>query len=253
MGSIMKSEQKDQTDLSITTNCFDCVFYDGNNCEANRLSVMESKQRIIETEPHRLYGICNLKRNNEWSNAEEANRLEIAKKDIMPLFGIALFDTDEKESKIFQTIDKIIDIDYPSDKVKVIISTKCKERSEQLLVASQERIKSKFHHSYIDFHFYEDNLEEEYQAFNKLNKATYLVKLNHDGFIPSDMFLMINDLINEQLEKAAIFKLPNNGSIIMKNLVSSSYLEYNNYDMMVEDLCKKAAEKNLYYEIKEIN
>ena len=57
----MKSEQKDQTEFSITTNCFDCIFYDGNNCEANRLSVMESKQRIIETEPHRLYGICNLK------------------------------------------------------------------------------------------------------------------------------------------------------------------------------------------------
>jgi len=242
----MKSQQEENKPTT-TTSCEDCIFYtNSNECSAGRLDVFSDK--IITDDPHKIHGICNLKRLKSWKFSKEEDALGIARKHLMPLFGIAVFDSEDNESKILETIKKLKQIDYPVDKIKIVISSKNKSRSE-VIVSALYDLKQKFPHCYADFHFKKDKKEEEFEAFKKLVKAHYFVKLEHEAEIAWDVFLMIDDLINNQMKNAAIFELPENGSIIMKKLVSSSYLEYNDYDKMTQELISQSKLHNLYYKI----
>lgn len=243
----MKSQQKEKSELTTTTSCKDCIFYSNTgNCKAGRLEVL--KESIIEENPHKIYGICNLKRLDSWKHSKEENSLDIARKSIMPLFGIVVFDSDDEELEILKTIENIGKITYPENKVKIVISSRKKSKSEKILTAVN-KIRKKFKHCVVDFHFMENTKEEEYEAFKKIIKADYFVKLKHDGEIPHDIFLMIDDMLNNRMIKVATFELSKNGSIIMKRLVNSAYPQYRNYEEMEKDLFIQSINKNLYYKI----
>ena len=242
----MKSQQEESKPTT-TTSCEDCIFYSkSNECSAGRLDVFSDK--IISDNPHKIYGLCNLKRLDSWQFSREKDALDIAREHIMPLFGIAVFDSENDDTKLLETIKKIKEIEYPKSKIKIVISSKKQSRAEQIVSALYD-LKQKFPHSYVDFHFKKNKKEEEFEAFKKLIKASYFVKLEHDAQIPSDVFLMIDDLINSQMKNAAIFELPKNGSIIMKRVVNSSYPEYNDYDKMTKQLITESKTHNLYYKI----
>lgn len=241
----MKSKQE-ESKPTISTSCEDCIFYNSNECEADRIKTFTKLGRVLENDPHRIHGVCNLKRLADWHHAEQDDALEVATLNVMPLFGIVLFDSTEDDSRVFETIDELMKIDYPENRVRLVISSKSKDRSEKILHAAS-RLRQKFSDCIVDFHFEENKAEEEYIAFSKLSEATYFVKLEHNANIYHDMFLMINDLINNQLQNAAVFELENNGSIIMKKIVISAYLDYNNYDKMQQGLFEKAKASNLYY------
>ena len=242
----MKSQQEENKPTT-TTSCKDCIFYtNSNECSAGRLDVFSDK--IISEDPHKIYGICNLKRLESWQFSKEKDALDTARKHIMPLFGIAVFDSEDDGTKILETIKKLKEIDYPKDKIKIVISSRNQDRVEEIVSALYD-LKQKFPHCYVDFHFKKDKKEEEFEAFKKLIKADYFVKLEHEAQIPSDVFLMIDDLINNQMKNAAIFELPKNGSIIMKKVVNSSYPEYNDYDKMTKQLITESKTRNLYYKI----
>ena len=242
----MKSQQEENKPTT-TTSCKDCIFYtNSNECSAGRLDVFSDK--IISEDPHKIYGICNLKRLESWQFSKEKDALDTARKHIMPLFGIAVFDSEDDGTKILETIKKLKEIDYPKSKIKIVISSRNQDRAEEIVSALYD-LKQKFPHCYVDFHFKKNKKEEEFEAFKKLIKADYFVKLEHEAQIPSDVFLMIDDLINNQMKNAAIFELPKNGSIIMKKVVNSSYPEYNDYDKMTKQLITESKTRNLYYKI----
>ncbi len=243
----MKSQQEENKPTT-TTSCEDCIFYtNSNKCSAGRLDAFSDK--IITDNPHKIHGICNLKRLESWQFSKEEDALDIARKHVMPLFGIAVFDSEDDDTKILETIKKLKEIDYPKDKIKIVISSKNQGKAEEIVSALYD-LKQKFRHCYVDFHFKKDKKEEEFEAFKKLIKASYFVKLEHDAQIPSDVFLMIDDLTNNQMKNAAIFELPKNGSIIMKRVVNSSYPEYNDYDKMTKQLIVESKNRNLYYFVK---
>ena len=229
----MKSQQEENKPTT-TTSCKDCIFYtNSNKCSAGRLDVFSDK--IISEDPHKIYGICNLKRLESWQFSKEKDALDTARKHIMPLFGIAVFDSEDDGTKILETIKKLKEIDYPKSKIKIVISSRNQDRAEEIVSALYDLKQNK--------------KEEEFEAFKKLIKADYFVKLEHEAQIPSDVFLMIDDLINNQMKNAAIFELPKNGSIIMKKVVNSSYPEYNDYDKMTKQLIAESKTRNLYYKI----
>ena len=174
----MKSQQKENKPTT-TTSCKDCIFYtNSNQCSAGRLDVFSDK--IITDDPHKIHGICNLKRLESWQFSKKEDALNIARKQIMPLFGVAVFDSEDDDTKILETIKKLKQIDYPKSKIKIVISSKNQSRSEELVSALYD-LKQKFPHCYIDFHFKKNKKEEEFEAFKKLIKADYFVKLEHEA------------------------------------------------------------------------
>jgi hypothetical protein len=158
------------------------------------------------------------------------------------LFGLVLFDTKEKKSKIEKAIQSILKIDYPADKLKIIICSYLSEDKKlDHYVNYANILLSKFRHTRLLLnHKLEKDDEVDYNAFMLCKYADYFVKMNHDEEISSNIFKNIS---KANFSKDSIIK---QGETIAlpKNLVSKNYLDFNDYDRMSKHLLKEADKNN---------
>ena len=132
------------------------------------------------------------------------------------LFGLVLFDSKEA-SNIEEAIDSLLKIDYPSGKLKIIVSSHINKKTEV-----------------------------EHNTFSLCQHANYLVKMNVDQQIPSDFFVKIN----ENITKKDTVLVYNDLVALPYKLVSRNYLLFNDYDKTSDKLIEKSKQDNLFKNIK---
>ena len=159
------------------------------------------------------------------------------------LFGLVLFDTKEDKSEIEKTIENILKIDYPPNKLKIIICSYLSEnKNKNTYINYANILLNKFRHTRLLLnHPLETDSEVDYNAFTLCRNAEYLIKINHNQKINSDFFRKTSKIqsVDTQIIKQG------NVVAIPKKLVSKNYLDFNNYDNMIEHLLNKADQNNL--------
>tara|TARA_Y100001972_G_C7654057_1_gene329126 strand:+ start:371 stop:907 length:537 start_codon:yes stop_codon:yes gene_type:complete len=154
------------------------------------------------------------------------------------LFGLVLFDSKDKESKIQEAIESIYKIDYPANKIKIILCSYLSEdKNPDHYVNYANILLQKFRHTRLLLnHSLEKDYDVDHNAFMLCKHADYLVNMKHNQTISSDIFKNIS---KRNFNKQHIIK---QGStlVIPKKIVSKNYLDFNDYEKMSEYLLEQA-------------
>ena len=158
------------------------------------------------------------------------------------LFGLVLFDSKDEESKIQEAIESVYQIDYPANKIKIIIcSYLSKDKNPDHYVNYANILLQKFRHTRLLLnHSLERNDDVDHNAFILCKHADYLVRMNHNQTISSDIFKKVS---KKNFDKQYIIK---DGStlVIPTKIVSKNYLDFNDYEKMSEYLLEQAKDNN---------
>lgn len=161
------------------------------------------------------------------------------------LFGLVLFDSKEA-SNIEEAIDSLLKIDYPSGKLKIIVSSHI-NKNPNVYINYINTLLEKFKHTRLLMnHGLETKTEVEHNAFSLCQHANYLVKMNMNQEIPSDFFVKIN----ENITKKDTVLVYNDLVALPYKLVSRNYLLFNDYDKTSDKLIEKSKQDNLFKNIK---
>lgn len=247
----MKSQQEDKQRQKITL-CSSCAFY-SDDCKFGRLQRYKNLNKVLPNyeEAPVINELCNLCRTTEWAESKE-NPMEEARKSVMPSFGIAVLDMDNEGLE--SIVSTLMDIDYPENLIKIIFYTNNSNMQEKIPLL--HKLQTKFKNSKICFELQEREKEEiDSEVFQYLVNSDYFVKVYPYSNIYSDMFLMIDDMLNEKLSAYACYEFDHknkkSGSIIQKNIVRKIYLQYHDYDKMQEDLFTQSKHSKLFCRIDE--
>jgi len=246
----MKSQQEDKQRDKITL-CSSCAFYSGY-CKFNRIDKYKNLNKVYYYEEAPVINdLCNLCRTNEWADSKE-NAMKEARNSVMPSFGIAVLDMDNEG--LDNIVSNLMDIDYPENLIRIIFYTSKSNMQEKIPLL--HKLQTKFKKSKICFELQQREKEEiDSEVFQYLVSSDYFVKVYPYSNIYSDMFLMIDNLINEKLTSYACYEFDHknkkSGSIIQKNIVRKIYLQYHDYDKMQEDLFTQSKHSKLFCRIDE--
>jgi hypothetical protein len=176
------------------------------------------------------------------------------------LFGLVLFDSKEK-SQIEQAIGSILKINYPADKLKIILcSYLSAEKSLNNYVHHANVLLEKFRHTRLLMnHQLEKEQDVDHNAFSICSHANYLVKMNHDEKIQPDFFNRVCDSYHKprisktgnrsyEVDEASknIDLIISQGDVtaIPRRMVSKNYLYFNSYDKMSQYLIDQSDSSN---------
>ena len=221
-------------------------------CECGRVSIFESRKeayKAVDKPYFELTKFCNMYRTEEWKN--ESNKgleQQVARKEVMPLFGIGVYDTSNMDFEdLEQTVASIREVLYPRERMKVVLSTFTKRgvsRVSDLVNRMQKDIK----HSSATFHVIAHRQIRDSEVFKKLTQATHFVHILAGAKLPPDLFASIDRSFNEDLKRTIMFE-GDNFSVIQKQVVNSMYLDYNDYEAMVNQVRLISKEQNVYEEV----
>lgn len=237
----------------IKTNCEKCSFaiFDENNqtgCAANRLGKFQALDKAVQhSEDDKswflLKRFCNMYREGEASIDEAYNKIKCK-------FGVVIFDHHDEVS-LDTAIQSCKNIEYDKSRFFVVISSKHYKifgrKFNQINELKNIGIKGALITSFDDK---AEISSIEHEAFSKLYGCTHLVKINHDQEVPKNFFDKINDSVNDKLETILMYE-QNNVKCIPFWLVNNTYLEYNNYDLMSDDIKKESIKKSMYKKYEE--
>lgn len=236
----------------IKTNCEKCSFaiFDGNTqigCAAGRLEKFQALDKTIQhCENNKswflLKRFCNMYRESDTSVNDAYDKIKCK-------FGIVIFDHDEDSLDV--AIESCKNIEYDKSKFFVVISSKhykmFGKKFNQINELKNIGIKGFL---ITSFNNEIDASSIEHEAFSKLYGCTHLIKINHDQEIPKNFFDKINDSVNDKLETILMYE-QNNVKCIPFWLVNNTYLEYNNYDLMSNDIKEESTAKSMYKKYEE--
>lgn len=236
----------------IKTNCEKCSFaiFDENNqtgCAANRLEKFQALDKAVQhSEGDKnwflLKRFCNMYREGESSIDEAYDKIKCK-------FGIVIFDHDE--NSLDTAIESCKNIEYDKSKFFIALSSKHYKMFGKKFTQINE-LKSMGIKGFLITSF--DNQAHvssiEHEAFSKLYGCTHLIKVNHDQEVPKNFFDKINDSVNDKLETILMYE-QNNVKCIPFWLVNNTYLEYNSYDLMSNDIKEESIEKSMYKKYEE--
>lgn len=216
-------------------------------------------------EQNNFYNIstfCNHSRDYAWvktigkQGASHEELIEQMRHEVKSSFGIVVNMGEEGEEELKQTASSIKNACYPHDKITVIISAEKKNLHTQIYLNVVEDLRNSGINCTLFFHASGfDKSEVEREAFTKVfdDYRTHLCKINAGQVIDTDMMGFVQDVLNEDLETVVCFEDEVNGVIfISKNLVNNVYLNYQDYDLMAEDMVKESIIQKNYkkYETK---
>jgi hypothetical protein len=220
-------------------------------CECGRVKVLEGRGEAYKTGAKPYYELtkfCNMYRTEEWQEKQDELALEAARQEVMPLFGIAVYDQiDKKINDLQRTVDSILATNYQRNKIKVILST-FQDRGVSAVANIINNLQLEVKHSSAVFQLLGNDYIKDTEAFKKLAQATYLVKVKSGEEIPPDIFTEIDRSMNDDLERIVMFE-GDGFSIISKKVVTDLYLEHMDYDKMVNHIRKISQEQNVYKKI----
>lgn len=236
----------------IKTNCEKCSFaiFDNSNqvgCSAGRLEKFQALDKAVQhSEGDKswflLKRFCNMYREGEASIDEAYNKIKCK-------FGIVIFDHDE--NSLDAAIESCKNIEYDKSKFFVVISSKhyrmFGKKFNQINELKNMGIKG-FLITSFDDQTHVSSVEHE--AFSKLYGCTHLVKINHDQVVSKSFFDRIDNSVNNKLETILMYE-HNNVKCIPFWLVNNTYLEYNSYDLMSNDIKEESIEKSMYKKYEE--
>lgn len=236
----------------IKTNCEKCSFaiFDKNEqigCSANRLEKFQTLDKAVKhSEDNKswflLKRFCNMYR-------EDEETLDKAYDKIKCKFGIVIFDHDDESTDI--AIESCKNIKYDRSKFFIVISSKhtniFRKRFDQINQLKGLGIASCVVTN-VDPLNKIDAIERE--AFIKLYGCSHFLKINHDQNIPKTFFDRVNHSVNDELETILMYEF-NNVKCIPFWLVNNTYLEYNSYDLMSDDIKQESIENSMYKKYEE--
>jgi hypothetical protein len=226
------------------TSCKNCIFssYESNTqtgCDFNRTEKFKELGCLQEAYDNEkeffiIDRICNLYRTESWKKDDFKYLPQHARKEVKPKFGIVILDTNEPSSQLDKAIDSIFSLNYNPQKVKVVISTFHDRGIEYLVRRTEELKREKFVASFVVNY---TNISQmiEYDAFRRCGGANYLVKMEHDSILNSEILNKVDESLNENLEQIALFE-SGNVSIVQFHIANTQYPNYNNFRYMVDNL-----------------
>jgi len=225
-------------------------------CECGRVKVFEKRGEASMTvgEPYyRLTKFCNAYRTKEWQEKQDKPVLEALQQEVMPLFGIAVYDHADKTLEDLQrTVDSILATEYQKNKIKVILST-FKDRGINAvanIVNNMQHSDSGIKNSSAAFQVIDHSYVRDSEAFKKLVQATYFVNIKSGSELPPKIFDDIDYSLNEKLERIVMFE-GDGFSVISRKVVTDIYLEFGNYDQMVDHIRQHSQEQGVYKKYEE--
>lgn len=225
-------------------DCKECVFNVTENgkqvgCQADRLEKLKDKNAAeLSGSFYELKQFCNMYRNQDVD-------VETARDHVMPLFGIVVHHAlDRSLEDVKTTIDSILDIDYPEQKVKVVISSPSTIEHETL-VHYTNVLKQKYRAVELVLHLHNDVPMRDNECFRKLTKSTYFVKIKSGETIRQDLLKEIDRKINDDLFQLCMADA-GEATIVLKSLMQQFYYNHANYDEAVNYVKQISLEQDKY-------
>jgi len=215
-------------------------------CRANRLDLFRDRHEAWTTvEPYySLSKFCNMYRGTDWVelNGDDPNK---ARKEVMPLFGIGIYDHPERTLEDLQkTVDSLANMDYPKEKTKVVIST-FSSRGPSEVAHIVNKLQEDIYTSCAIFHLVDMKSLRDKEIFGKLIEASYFVRIEAGKALPPDIFNIIDSSQNDEVNSVVMYE-GDGFSIIHKSAVNNLYLKFLDYDKLVDHTRGLAQEQNVY-------
>ena len=232
-------------------NCKNCIFATWNGeknsqlgCSANRLSkFIDLEKAEVTTNKnisyYELKRLCNLYRTEEWKNKHESNNLlEQALLEVKPSFGIVVYDITKGDS-LQKTLDSIYRIRYDKKRIKIVLSSFQTKSNAAYLVQSVHKTQEKGFRCVAFIHKYEEfnSSLRDRECFNKILPYSQFVRIRSGSILSENTFKEIDNSINNKLEQISLVR-DGDVSIIPSSIVNQEYLNYNDYDLMVQGIAK---------------
>lgn len=227
-------------------------------CKAGRLEEFKNQGKVteslVENDAKVVYnidGFCNMFRDKNWEdNQKSDDHVDAARKEVMPIFGVAIrHGRNNTVKELRRTIESIKNIDYPNNRVRLVVSSFIggeSKVSEVIHVVNEAKVL--MNHCECVFHTLEHTKVNDTDIFRRIAFATYFVNIKSGATIPSDLFSKIDMSLNEDLDNFCMFE-GEGYSIIFKKVVNMSYLDFNNYDEMVDYIRSLSHEQKSYVKI----
>ena len=237
-------------------DCKDCVFATYNldeteqiGCEAGRLEVLKEKDKakLVSGKPYyELTQFCNMYRTKEWTDKlDEEDLVTRARLESMLTFGIVIEIDSDNIDQLNQTLDSIKSIDYPKNRIGIVLSKHGNPANVQNYVNKVVELQELNFRSRLVVHGEVDIATIDRDAFYPLlaTKYSYLTKTRPGSKIDCQYFNFLNSEVNDSLNKVGLCEDYDNGVLaIHSKVVNSSYLDFENYDLMAEALKKHGRE-----------
>lgn len=246
---------KSKPEESKLLTCEQCVFCETEDqrqvgCRADRLAKFKDANQAVKLDSgfYQIQRFCNFYRNDEWKHSKEKDNLKIAEKEAQLSFCIIVFD-EEDDSLLERCVNGLMNIDYPPEKLKIILSSP-RVSDVRKLVELTNRLTEKFKNSKLLISIQNEKSKIEYEAFSQNNNKSHFVKMNHNSVIPKNMLTEINDSLNNKLEKVVVFKCEDIIAMPFA-LVSSEYLKHGDFDIMGQAIVEQTKGTRLFKRINE--
>lgn len=146
-----------------------------------------------------------------------------------PTFGVVAFVTD-----VESTVDNLLGLDYPANKVKFHIVSTSKDPEKKMIALDQ--LKHKFNHSTLTMNLVEQELYQmETAAFAQVKGAKYFVMLD-EGQRIDPLFLR---KVADKQDDADLY-VDKDIVAVSSNLAVKNYLEYADFKIMQNALEEEA-------------
>lgn len=169
-------------------------------------------------------------------------------------FGVIIWHTNESFGDLLKTIESVKNVKYHKKNFGFVVCIKNKAASElgiQTFVTMMQDLKQKEFYAFLNVSHDEQNLEDQEQdCFMLIRQGTHLLKLTSGQEIDATLFSSINDMSDEELIKYPIFKR-NDVTIIKRQLASSRYYEFENYDNMIQGVTENDKKSQETYVLNE--
>jgi hypothetical protein len=209
-----------------------------------------------------LSRFCNMYRGIEWTNDkggqnninlyDDEYMLDLARKEIMPTFGVAVFDDDSDNlENMNKTLESLLAAvkKYRKNLVGVITCYDYKNRG----INNTLHLINKFnaeglecrgldHLNREDVHMH---FVKEYDTFIQMTHASHFIRMDAGQTVGPNLFVDVDKTLNENMEKILCFE--SNGVLaIQSKLLRSKYLDFGGYQKAEQGI-KEAAVSEGYY------
>ena len=239
----------------MSISCTKCVFAkkDGDKleCRVGRLDKFKKLGKVEYTEDGSLTlkQFCNTFRPEKWLKTDES--IEDATDRVLDQsqcsFGIVL-ETDNKDS-LTKLIQSIKNIDYPTKKLVITISSKWKKIHTEDLVLAVERLQQEGYACSSVTHLVEDTFSIDKDSFSGVmyTKCSMILKLKEGSSLDCQFFNWIDEEVNSNLSLTTFFEDEAGCvSVLPFGVVNNCYLDFLDYDAMVEGLRETSRNQGSY-------
>lgn len=235
--------------------CKECVFAIVENdkqtgCRTGRLKQFIKRGEASQSRDfYELSQFCNMMRPQEWSDKVaklDLDELEVVEDQIIPIIGICVKDNgSDKDLK--DTIDSILEIDYQSPKLKIVISSD-RTNAVPKLANLVNLLQTKWRNSEVIFHLLDIQRTKETEVFQKIAGAPYFIYMDAGQKIKSDFLQAINRSLNQHLDKVVVFD-QDEVYAIRGSVMRSCYLEFESYKEALEFIIHESKKQGAYKKV----